>query len=113
MPARRWRVSASALNYALHRLGVISDWHYRGFYIELNKLGRENEPDGIDPETSQVWQKILTALWRDGVATSHIARELSIPEREITNLLFGIASPPQLSQPKTTGLRIVERTNDA
>ncbi len=35
---RRWRVSAAALNYALHKIGVISAWHYRGYYIELNKL---------------------------------------------------------------------------
>src|SRR5260370_4308668 len=42
---KRWRVSVAALNYALHKLGVISDWRYRGYCIELNRLGRSNEPD--------------------------------------------------------------------
>jgi Zn-dependent peptidase ImmA (M78 family) len=89
---RRWRVSAAALAYTLHKQGVISDWHYRGYCIELSKYGRANEPFGIEPETSQVWQKILTDLWRRGVAMSHIAHDLKIPERELSNLLFGIAA---------------------
>lgn len=91
---RRWRVSAAALNYALHKLDVISSWHYRGYCIELSKLGRDYEPNGIEAETSQVWTKILTSLWRDGITLSHIADELSVPERELSNLLFGIAAPP-------------------
>jgi Zn-dependent peptidase ImmA (M78 family)/DNA-binding XRE family transcriptional regulator len=90
---KRWRVSVAALNYALHKLGVISDWRYRGFCIELNRLGRSNEPEGIEPETSQVWIKILSALWREGTTLSHVAKNLSIPERELSNLLFGIAAP--------------------
>ena len=90
---QRWRVSVAALNYALHKIGVISDWRYRGFYIELNKIGRHTEPNGIQPETSQVWAKILTALWREGMTIARIAAELSMPERELSNLLFGIASP--------------------
>jgi Zn-dependent peptidase ImmA (M78 family)/DNA-binding XRE family transcriptional regulator len=91
---KRWRVSTAALNYALHKLGVISDWHYRGYYIELNKLGRSNEPEGIEAETSQVWVKILSALWKEGITLGHIAKDLKVPERELSNLLFGIAAPP-------------------
>jgi Zn-dependent peptidase ImmA (M78 family) len=96
---KRWRVSVAALNYALHRIGVISDWHYRGYYIELNKMGREVEPNGVEPETSQVWIKVLTDLWREGVTLARIAKDLSIPEKELSNLLFGIASPPVRFQP--------------
>jgi Zn-dependent peptidase ImmA (M78 family)/transcriptional regulator with XRE-family HTH domain len=91
---KRWGVSVAALAYALHKQGIISDWHYRGYCIEINKSGRANEPDGMEPETSQVWQKILTDLWRQGISLTHIARELSIPEHELSNLLFGIARAP-------------------
>jgi Zn-dependent peptidase ImmA (M78 family) len=100
---KRWGVSAAALNYALRKNELISEWHYRGNYIQLNKLGRENEPDAMERETSQVWRKILTALWAEGVSTSHIARELSLPEREISNLLFGITAA--LSMPSVSSNR--------
>jgi Zn-dependent peptidase ImmA (M78 family) len=103
---RRWRVSVAALNYALHKTGVVSDWRYRGFYIELNKVGRHVEPNGIEPESSQVWIKILTALWREGTALGHIAKELAIPEKELSNLLFGIAAPARTTHVEG-GLRLV------
>lgn len=98
---KRWRVSVAALNYALHRIGVISDWHYRGYYIELAKYGRANEPEPIEAETSQVWEKILTSLWKDGISLSHVAQQLAVPERELSNLLFGIAS--RIGRPKEFG----------
>ncbi|NBB50996.1 ImmA/IrrE family metallo-endopeptidase [Rhizobium sp. CRIBSB] len=106
---KRWGVSAAALNYALRKNDLISEWHYRGNYIQLNKLGREHEPEGMERETSQVWKKILTALWAEGVSISHIARELSIPEREISSLLFSIASLHS-GRPEIAGsrLRLVE-----
>lgn len=102
---KRWRVSVAALAYTLNKTGVISDWHYRGYCIELNKYDRANEPAGIEPETSQVWQKILTHLWREGVTISHIANDLKIPEREISNLLFGIAGAP-VPQGRIAGRRL-------
>ena len=92
----RWGVSAAALAYALHKRGVISDWHYRGYCIELNKYGRGKEPLGMKAETSQFWQKVLAELWRSGMALSHLANELKIPEHEITSLLFGITAAPNL-----------------
>jgi Zn-dependent peptidase ImmA (M78 family)/DNA-binding XRE family transcriptional regulator len=90
----RWGVSVAALAYALHKQKIISDWHYRGYCIELSKYGRTKEPFGMRPETSQVWQKILSDLWRNGITISHIADDLKIPEREISGLLFGIAAAP-------------------
>jgi Zn-dependent peptidase ImmA (M78 family) len=104
---KRWRVSAAALAHTLHKQGVISDWHYRGYCIELNKYGHANEPYGVEPETSQVWQKILTDLWRQGKTISHIASFLKIPERELSNLLFGIAAAPNATQLERPKLRIV------
>jgi len=105
---KRWRVSTAALAYTLHKRGVISDWHYRGYCIELNKRGRTSEPFGVEPETSQVWQKILTDLWREGITLSHIAEETKIPEGELSNLLFGIAVAPNTQgQPSGSALRLV------
>jgi Zn-dependent peptidase ImmA (M78 family) len=91
---KRWGVSAAALNYALNHRNrkIISDWNYRGFCIELSRNGRAVEPDPMPQETSQVWTKVLMSLWRDGMSISRIAGELSMPERELSNLLFNISA---------------------
>ena len=96
---RRWGVSVSALNYALHKAGKISEWHYRSHYIALSKAGRENEPDPMPPETSQVWAKILRDLWSQGLSLSRVAARLAVPERELNSLLFGIATPAAPARP--------------
>jgi Zn-dependent peptidase ImmA (M78 family)/DNA-binding XRE family transcriptional regulator len=87
----RWGVSVAALNYALHKAGKISDWNYRGNYIALGKVGREVEPNPLPRETSQVWAKILIDLWQQGLSLSRIAERLNLPEKELNDLLFGIA----------------------
>jgi Zn-dependent peptidase ImmA (M78 family) len=95
---RRWGVSAAALAYTLHKLGRITDWHYRGYCIELGKLGRDVEPNPMPRETSQIWSKVLTDLWRQGMSLSRLAEKLAIPEKELNSLLFGIASELPSSQ---------------
>lgn len=104
---RRWGVSAAALAYRLHKMGKISDWHYRGYCIELGKLGQGVEPNPMPRETSQVWTKVLTDLWRQGISISRLAERLSIPERELSGLLFGIATPVSAAT-STTPLRLLE-----
>jgi Zn-dependent peptidase ImmA (M78 family) len=94
----RWGVSALALNYALNKIGCVSDWHYRQYTIALGQMG-EREPSPMPRETSQVWTKILTDLWRQGMSVSRIAEELLIPEFELSSLLFGIASMQQPGAP--------------
>lgn len=89
---RRWGVSAAALAYTLNKMGKISDWHYRGYCIELGKMGRNVEPNPMQRETSQIWSKILTDLWRQGISLSRIAESLAIPERELRGFLFGITT---------------------
>ncbi len=106
MKKKRWGVSVSALNYALNRLGRISDWNYRGNYMALGKMGRENEPNPMPPETSQVWTKILTDLWRQEISLSRVAELLCVPEKELNDLLFGIASVAG-SKPAGGTLRVV------
>ena len=90
---RRWGVSAAALAYTLNKLGKLSDWHYRGHCIQLGKLGRNVEPNPKPRETSQVWAKVLTDLWRQGISLSRLSERLAVPEQELRSLLFGIATP--------------------
>ena len=54
--------------------------------------GQENEPNPMPRETSHVWTKILTDLWKSGMPLSRVADQLFVPEAELNNLLFGIAS---------------------
>lgn len=106
---KRWGVSVAALNYALHKAGKLTDWHYRSNYIALSKEGRDKEPNPLSPETSQVWTKILRDLWAQGLSVSRIALQLSVPEQELHNLLFGIASPagPVRAPPNAEKPRLV------
>ena len=36
---KRWGVSPAALAYHLHKLGILSDWQYRMFCIQINQRG--------------------------------------------------------------------------
>jgi len=93
---KRWGVSVAALAYRLHKLGTLSDWHYQGMCIEMNRRGyRENEPNGLPREESVVWRKVLTELWTDKVTKAHVAEQLHLPSEEIENLVFGLAGYPQ------------------
>jgi hypothetical protein len=56
---KKWGVSASALSYRLHKLGVITDWQYRTFMIQLNSDYNKKEPDGLPAEKSHVWKTVL------------------------------------------------------
>ncbi|QUL38374.1 ImmA/IrrE family metallo-endopeptidase [Erythrobacter sp. JK5] len=94
----RWRVSAMALAYRLHKLSLISEWTYRSICIELGKLGyRSAEPTGIKRETSVVWEKVLLTLWNERVTKADIATELRIPYHELEALMFELAGPKSAS----------------
>ena len=85
-----WTISVSAVCYRLHDLGLISDWQYRGLCIQIAKRGRDVEPDEAPRETSQILQKALVFLQRDGVGRARMAETLSLPVSELDHLLFGI-----------------------
>lgn len=87
---KRWGVSVAALAYRLHKTDVITDWQYRTFCIQINKKFKHSEPDGLPRETSYVWGKIFSELWKDGQTRHCIARDLSLPEIEIETLMFGL-----------------------
>jgi Zn-dependent peptidase ImmA (M78 family) len=92
---KRWKVSLAALVYRLHKLGVISDWKNRDYFIEIGRRGyRTCEPEGIERETSDVWKKVMTSLWKEGVTQWDLAQDLFIPENEVSGLLFGMLKLP-------------------
>ena len=114
---RRWGVSASALAYRLHKLGILTDWLYRGMVIEMGRRGfRSEEPNGLPRERSVLLKQVLTDLWHDGISRSHIAAELNIPTDELENLVFGLLGAPveantgtahPENSPPQGGLRVV------
>jgi Zn-dependent peptidase ImmA (M78 family) len=94
----RWGVSVAALAYRLHKLNILSDWQYRMYCIQINRDFGKNEPNGLPPERSSVWQMVLTDLWKEGVTKNHVAAQLCIPPDEMENLLFGLTGdvkPPE------------------
>ncbi|MFN7923387.1 MAG: XRE family transcriptional regulator [Bryobacteraceae bacterium] len=88
----RWGVSLSALVYRLHRLELLSDWHYRSLCIEIGKRGfRTKEPNEGARESSKVWQAILKDLYQEGgITKADIAKDLCLPLGEVDALLFGL-----------------------
>lgn len=88
----RWRVSAMAMAHRLHNLGILSEWNYKSICVELGKRGfRASEPGGIQRETSVVWRKILSELWRDRVTKATIAADLCLPVDELEGLIWKLA----------------------
>lgn len=108
-----WSVSVAALNRRLHDVGALSDWHYRSLCIQIAKCGyRKSEPEGIEPERSQVLEKVLQALREEEIGTAEIARELKLSPQDIDEMLFGLATVRVegggLRTPRTRGhLRLV------
>ena len=103
----RWGVSAAALNFALHKVGLIRDWQYKNNCIEMNRAGRTNEPEGMQRETSQIWSKVLTIFWQSGITLDRIAEGVSLPASELTKLLFNISAPSRVVARREPQFRLV------
>jgi Zn-dependent peptidase ImmA (M78 family)/transcriptional regulator with XRE-family HTH domain len=86
----RWRVSVAALNYRLHELGMISDWHYRELCIEISRLGRHLEVNSLPREQSQIYPKVLASLRAEGISRAKIAAELQLEPEDLDALLAGL-----------------------
>jgi Zn-dependent peptidase ImmA (M78 family)/DNA-binding XRE family transcriptional regulator len=111
---KRWAVSVMSLIHRLNRIGILSPWQYRMFCIQATEMGyRSAEPFGIAREQSVVWQKVLTALWRERITKKEIAEALHVPVQEIENLVFGLANsepPDQTNSKETRGnLRLINK----
>jgi Zn-dependent peptidase ImmA (M78 family)/DNA-binding XRE family transcriptional regulator len=87
---KTWKVSVAALGYRLHELGLVSEYHYRHFNIELSRRGRRNEPSPLARETSAILRKTLAALAEEGIKLRDIAHELCLPLKELQALVFGL-----------------------
>ena len=106
----RWRVSAMAMAYRLHALGLLSDWQYKSMCIELGRRGyRSGEPVGIDRERSSVWRKVFEQLWTERTTKAEIASELNLPLDELEGLVMGLLDADR--EPPVSGeqlLRLIE-----
>lgn len=89
---KRWGVSLAALTYHLSKLGILTEWQARNYFIQMNKDGtRKKEPDPMPFETSHIWKTVFQELWNDGVTRADVARKLNMPEDEFESLVFGLA----------------------
>jgi len=88
---KHWLVSLAAINYRIHALGLTSDWTYYELCKQIAKAGyRKKEPEGIQHETSQVLNKVFSALRKEGVSPQHVANQLFFDVTEINELTFGL-----------------------
>ena len=104
---KRWGVSAAALTYRLHKIGLLTDWQYRTFNIQLRSDFGSTEPDSMARETSTLWKMVLEDLWEQKLTRADVASELNIPHGELENLLFGLTAasdkqPDRIQNPKFT-----------
>lgn len=101
---RIWGVSVFALLVRLHRLQLISEWHYRRLCIELRNY-RKNEPDPIRRETSQVLDKVFNVLKQEGMSKVEIAKALHLHLTDLEALVFGLVVMPSGGSPVGGGRR--------
>jgi Zn-dependent peptidase ImmA (M78 family)/DNA-binding XRE family transcriptional regulator len=86
---KRWGVSVAALNYRLHKLGVVSEWQNRSLNVEMSSRGyRRREPEGLPAEMSALWPKVFTSLWCERITRDQIAAELHVPTSELDTILW-------------------------
>jgi Zn-dependent peptidase ImmA (M78 family) len=114
---RRWRVSGIAFVYRLHKLKLLSPWHYRTLTVEMSKRGeRTKEPYPIARETSQVLNKVFNALRKEGTGKAHIADALHLYQHDLDAMVFGLAMLPVAGEgtggeQRGSHLRLVEKPN--
>ncbi|MEU0443583.1 XRE family transcriptional regulator [Streptomyces sp. NPDC006186] len=89
---RIWKVSAMALTYRMHDMGLLTDWQYRSTCAELSARGyKTDEPQGMKKrETSQVLTKVFGGLRSKGVRPADVADELGVTAEEMNKMLFGL-----------------------
>lgn len=86
---RYWGVSLAAIAYRFGSLGFISEWNYRGLCIEIAKNGfRTSEPESMERERSQLFEKVMESLRNHGKGRRQIAEALSVDVTEIDALTF-------------------------
>ncbi|MGX1271320.1 helix-turn-helix domain-containing protein [Streptomyces phaeoluteigriseus] len=87
-----WKVSAVAMVERLYQLELISEWNRRQWMIDLSQRGyRTSEPDGIQPETSQLLTEVFRLAREDGWNSRRIAEELNDNSQDLDALVFGLS----------------------
>jgi len=110
---KHWGVSLAALAYRLHALGLLSDWHYRQLYVEMNKRGyKESEPDSAPRESSLVFRKVFEELRGEGSGKADIARSLAIPMADLDNLILGLVTTSLTGGRRTSAAATARSTAD-
>jgi Zn-dependent peptidase ImmA (M78 family)/DNA-binding XRE family transcriptional regulator len=90
-----WRVSALAMVRRLRDMGLINDWQYRTWVVDLSKKGfRRGEPDGIRQEMSLFLRETIECAKGDGYSLRRIAAELKLPIRDLEMAVAGLAMVP-------------------
>jgi len=88
---KKWKVAAVALAYRLKDLDLVTDWGYRTAIKQLSQMGyRRGEPDGIVRETSQLLNKVFSALRAGGFSVTKMADDLNITVDELNKHVFGL-----------------------
>jgi Zn-dependent peptidase ImmA (M78 family)/DNA-binding XRE family transcriptional regulator len=84
-----WGVSVAALAVRMHEVGLLSEWHYRSLFLQIQSHGyRDAEPEPMAREMSHVWPQVFAALKGDGMTRNDVAEALSWPARELRSLIF-------------------------
>ena len=88
---KHFGVSVSALAYRGHELGVFSEWHYRRLCVEIAERGwRRAEPEEIQPERSQVLDKVFRTLRKEGVSKRQVAESVGLHSPDLDSLVFAL-----------------------
>jgi Zn-dependent peptidase ImmA (M78 family) len=107
-----WTVSVAAINYRLHTLDLLTEWHFRQLCVQISKLGRDKEPEEAPRETSQLLPKMFSSLHEDGIGRSQVARELGVSVSELENLMFGLVMTSvqggRIGEPKVRKQSVLE-----
>lgn len=86
---RVWGISTGALAHRLHRLGLLTDWHYTMLCKQIQAAGyRDEEPNSMPRELSAIWPQVFWALKERNVSRADYARGLSFPLDELRGLVF-------------------------
>lgn len=86
----RWGVSAMALVYRLHELGLLTEWTYRQLCIRVRKQFGSSEPLSLPRESSQVLNKVFGSLREMGVSLKSVARDLCTTPDDLSDLVFSL-----------------------
>lgn len=90
---KRWNVSAMAMVFRLHKIGVLTEYTYRSMCIEMSVKGmRTKEVNSAERETSLVLKKVFESLRERGKGVRDIAADLTLPTEEMHKLIFGLTA---------------------